>query len=513
MWTSRGDLIPGDWGDARLVVLLLEHGYQALFGVWPEALTSTPWAYAPNPNSYFYTETMLGGLPFYVPFRLWLDPFGAFLGWLVLCASLNYIAMTWLLLRGFKLTWLAAIAGAYLFAFAMPRHIQLMHPQLLPQFLTPICLYFGLRAWQESKSARSSLLWWISAGILAAWQCWACFYLGWFLILGLGGLALTQVWSKQLRITLMDELSQRRKGFALALLAFAIIMVPYVIGYSSAQQVVGERPYSEISGQIPRLGNYLLTHPNSMMYASLLTDWSRRMIRMSSLTEGHMFAGFLALLSPFLIPLWIRRDRLIQNHMLLSAAKWFWLLVVIATATRTGYGLWYLVAHGVPGGGAIRSVGRIILLLLIPMSLCLALWVHLWWTQRGAGWKRWLAIGLLGLMVFENQMNPMLTFSRQGHAERMEHIATAITPQMPCDLFFLRSEENPDYVHIDAMWFSMTHRMPTINGRLGNHPPGWDFEDTISVTHDELKHYLNRDDLKLCDVRVAVNEATQSPGK
>ena len=43
-----------------------------------------------------------------------------------------------------------------------------------------------------------------------------------------------------------------------------------------------------------------------------------------------------------------------------------------------------------------------------------------------------------------------------------------------CDSFYYFSNQSePTWIQLDAMWASLSLRVPTLNGYSGNTPPGW----------------------------------------
>jgi len=56
---------------------------------------------------------------------------------MIAVSILNFTSFAFLM-RQFRVTHLLSALGAFLFAFSMPRIVQLAHSQLLPQFYTPL---------------------------------------------------------------------------------------------------------------------------------------------------------------------------------------------------------------------------------------------------------------------------------------------------------------------------------------------------------------------------------------
>lgn len=93
----NADQIPGDLGDSRFNMFVLEHGYRWLIGL-DASFWSAPFFY-PAPNVIALSDNHLGGVPIYSAFRLLrCRRETAFQLWLVSIFSLNYF-VTWIVLR------------------------------------------------------------------------------------------------------------------------------------------------------------------------------------------------------------------------------------------------------------------------------------------------------------------------------------------------------------------------------------------------------------------------------
>jgi hypothetical protein len=93
----RVDQIPGDLGDARFNMYVLEHGHR-----WLMRLDSSFWSapfFYPAPNVITYSDNHLGSLLFYSMFRiLGASRETAFQLWAVTLFALNYF-VTWFVLK------------------------------------------------------------------------------------------------------------------------------------------------------------------------------------------------------------------------------------------------------------------------------------------------------------------------------------------------------------------------------------------------------------------------------
>src|SRR5262245_1355456 len=204
--TSGFTLVPGDLGDARLVNYLLEHTYR-----WVERqprhadLWSPPFFY-PERNVGAYSDIFLSAGPLYWPWRAaGASPETAFQLCFLLAASLNYLLMYLYARRCLRFPQAVSAFAAFLFAFASPRLVHVVHFQLHLQFYSVLCLYALHRLFESAergtrnaerkteemegvpRSAFHAPRWWIAVffvGLTA--QFYGSFYLGWFFCIGLG---------------------------------------------------------------------------------------------------------------------------------------------------------------------------------------------------------------------------------------------------------------------------------------------------------------------------------------
>jgi hypothetical protein len=153
--------------------------------------------------------------------------------------------------------------------------------------------------------------------------------------------------------------------------------------------------------------------------------------------------------------------------------------------------LWLGYSSMIPGANAIRAVGRIVLILLVPAALGLAYLVESL-DRRG-----WAALGwLVALVCLAEQGVTTDTFDAAANRAAIAQLAGRIDRSRtafyyhPCDYQrFWRYQ-------LDAMWASMDTGQPTINGYSGYYPRDWtgfftiDFEP-IREVRDVLIEWLD----------------------
>jgi len=131
--------------------------------------------------------------------------------------------------------------------------------------------------------------------------------------------------------------------------------------------------------------------------------------------------------------------------------------------------LWLKYFRLIPGGTAIRAVGRVSLILLIPAALGLASLVK--YLNR----SRWpVASGIVSLACLSEQAVTTETFDAIANRANIAGIARQVDRHQlafyyhPC-----KSVPFHEY-QLDAMWASLASEVPTINGYSGYVPRDWE---------------------------------------
>jgi hypothetical protein len=467
MILSAGDAVPGDSGDARLVNYLLEHTY-----LWlkQEPLHSGLWSlpiFYPEPNTGAYSDVLLGAGPLYWCWRLLgLGPDTAFQLWLIAVIVLNYVCAYMFLRRCLRLGPLAGAFGAFLFAFASPRLAQLCHAQLQAQFWSVLCCYALWRVFQaaggsESKPpSRLRPRAWIWLFFLSTvGQIYTSYYLGWFLALGLTVAAGWGLATSRGRAHLIAIVRLYPGTLLLGSVMAAVPLADMAHHYLEAARRTGWANRDAVMQGIPAFGDWLSRGPGTLLqYPDIPGD-----VAMPERTVEHALG--LGLVTTVVAALGLYQARRRETARLLLLASFTIFLVVTAWGPERS--LWQAVYPCVPGGAAIRALGRVVLLLLLPAAVGAAYWVQ---KQRRLA----LVLPLIGLCVLE-QARVVPTYSKGEHRQAVARVAAQIVPG--CRAFYLvPTEPGPGSAiacQLDAMWAGLEASVPTVNGYSGRFPPGW----------------------------------------
>jgi hypothetical protein len=461
-----------DPGDTRFVNYILEHGYRWLRAEpGHDAFWDPPFFY-PAKNAAAYSEILIGGLPLYVPWRLLgVLPDTAFQFWMLLVSILNFVAAYLLLRNCFGLTRLASSAGSFIFAFGSPRIVELSHQQLLPHFYSVFAVYAAARIFQSARAPARWRAWWIFAlfGSIVA-QLYAGFYLGWFLLLGLGVAALVALSLREPRKVMIEILTRNWMTLLGSAGLAAAALAPMASHYIIAGEQMGYRRFAEISAFLPRIQSWIYQGSDSWLYG-----WMRDsdVFKAGEMGIGHGIGVGLFTSAAALAGLWITRKQLSTRVMALTAA----IIIVCVTLFPGNSGFWEHIYPYIPGAAAIRVVSRVSLLLLIPASIGVACFIN------SAPLKKYpILAAIVAIVCVAEQGHKPQSYDKLSARRQVESLAALV--ERDSDAFFYspaRGNWPPWKYHIDGMWAQMITGVPTVNGHSGAHPPQWGLFDNIVV--------------------------------
>jgi hypothetical protein len=462
---DRFGSVQGDLIDGRIVHYFLEHGYRwARRAPLDASLWDAPF-FHPMRNALAYSDTMISAVPFYAPLRLLgLPPDTSFQWWVMLVVTATF-ASAYALGRGvLRLTRFSAAMAAFLVAFGAPRAAQMGHPQLLTQVFSVLAILMAAVAVRDVR--REDQPRWRTNALLAgailclALQFYASVYLGWLTALGVL-IAIAVCLCSTADRTRLDLVVRRGAlGLVLGLALSAVLLVPFVVHYRAAAADLGPRSWEEVSCFLPAPTAWLAPDAEHWLYGRLSglfvapDDPCRpeKALSFGYVTLVACLAGFV-----------VGRRRPEARVVTMTFAG----LVACATVIG-GASLWWFIYEGIPGAIAIRAVGRIVLVALVPASLGLAyLLAHL--EARG---RRGLALGL-GIVCIAEQGVTTKHYERDEARMRIAHAAAAIPDA--CGAFYLSTELHPVYSAITAMWAGLERNVATVNGHSGSWPPGYPF--------------------------------------
>jgi hypothetical protein len=472
--------IIGEW-DNLFSMYILEHGYRWLAGM-DHSFWDAPFYY-PAKNMIAYSDDYLGNLPLYAPIRLFAGNRElAFQLWIVASMLLNFAIAYWSL-RKLDCNLVGSTAGAYLFAFGLPMVAQFQHAQFAPRYMVPLAFLFASRL--LATGSRKDF-----AGTLGAvvWQLYISIYTGLFLCLCLVVYFLMGFWLLRRERPWQKIVGDKRETvLRIALLAFSMIaLLPTVVPHYLATSGTGIRSWADISCFLPRLRSWIFPSFRSAAWGWLAES---RTLAFSSLPcwfEQQLFVGAFSTLIFLAFPFYRRRlgDLNLRNFSTLS-----WLLIAfmwVLTLYLSDYSPYKLIYH-LPGFGALRAVGRVVLVLLFPLAILSAATItaalkHLALRIPQPEYQRLMlpAVGAMILLAFVAEhlcasSDAISVKQLRKELSKIEKFANALRPSASSILWIPpRPGERVDYRNNTyAMLASQDMGLPTANGISSNEPRGY----------------------------------------
>lgn len=495
--------IPGDLGDARFNMYILEHGYRWMAGL-DRSFWSAPFFF-PAVNVVAYSDNLLGSMPVYAFFReLGKDRESSYQWWIAVSFILNYLSSFWVL-RKWTLSLLGSAAGAYLFTFGLPVMSQAeMHLQLIPRFMVPVGFYFWMRFLLEPSPKFFAL----SLGALL-WQIYIGIYTGYFL-----GLFMAATWAfhwiseyfrleswslRSIKIAFWDVLLRAWKSIVSLILRpfiaywiivglFLLGMLPLAVPYANAARSVGTRSWGEISSMLPRIQSYF-HDPESLLYGREMTFGHNLPLPW----EHMLFLGWVPILALVAFAVFLRfctEELNLRHYRILFGSI---VIIYVLTLDIGSYSIYWVVAH-LPGASAIRSITRMIVVMLFPIAAILGYLV----TKGGNFFKRrsfrrgssflrisgMILVAAIVLFLVVDQSSQLHSFDKERSQARIIQMEKKIRLVLEKEggsgsdlkkivIWVDRGKSSSFEIQIDAMLASQDLGIETVNGYSGNFPPGY----------------------------------------
>ena len=278
---SGFDKIPGDDGDAFLILQILEHWRRSLF------LGDVSWlslsSFFPLANTLGYSDSMfLLGLPYGIVRAVGLDLVTAYQFTLLLVHVIGYVAFYHLLRSVLLLKRLPAILGAALGTLNNAFYASIGHTQLFVMGLAPVAVLLLAafvraihRPVRSRRSRRSRRVAGSGLAILLPLMLYTGYYVTWFLIF-FGVLALVV-------FLLTDRLARagtaamaaaywigdhKMEMLAYLLLALAAL-TPFLMTYLPILDEIGGRPFDEVRATLPSWFDFFNVGTANVLWSSL----------------------------------------------------------------------------------------------------------------------------------------------------------------------------------------------------------------------------------------------------
>jgi hypothetical protein len=362
---TPGQTMPGDNGDSRFNLIVLENVYRALF-IDNGNVFELPFFY-PFHSVGGFSDLHIGSIFAYAIPRLFgIGFFASMQIWVGVGCLLNYIS-SYYVMRKFKVETFFAIIGSLIFAFGLPVLAQQGHVQLLWRSATPLALYFALKL-----QIRGKIRYWIYfiGAISISFLFGVYTGVGTFLVSALivssrffvknGNFALS---SPVIESGVKEKNSKfiRFSLYGISISAFICFLYTYFEYWKISNLYQIERSVSETIFFSPKPVSWISSYM-SLLWAPI----SRNFPQNDGYWENQLFIG-VGSATALIICVYL----VMQNCDLGYYVKPF-LFAILGTAilvTLAGKVSFFLILNQFPGFNSIRAPGRIILVLLFPIAV------------------------------------------------------------------------------------------------------------------------------------------------
>ena len=327
----------------------------------------------------------------------------------------------------------------------------------------------------ESPAARAALA---AAGLVAVWVC-ALLILGGGSIRVLGVRVASHDWRRP-ALLMLGALSVFvwLRGWAQSAASIKRVS-PWLIALAIGGAIGGGVFLWIYLGAYGEHPNFPETHLLSALSARDLSGWHDplRLVReVGAYDSMRTFALVVAVATLTWLP-WFRIDRTTRLY-------WVWvvlvsLVVLLVPLTFNGFSIWRTVFEPLPGFGVIRDPKRIIY--LYELAVVIAIGYLLARLPPGSG-VRIATTGLALVLLVTYPNREIFVFSRPIDVYDRS-VGAPIDIDGSCQSFFIsrasasyeaRSPDPWTLYSIDAMFVSLNHSIPTLNGYSAWFPSGWD---------------------------------------
>jgi len=455
------DAISGDLGDPRFNAYVLEHTWLWLKGVHASLFDMQ--MFYPHPNTFAYSDFMLGFAPIYWFFRaIGCEILLSYQWWIVVCAVLNFTSVYLLAKKFFNHTGLLSALAAFIFTFSLPRVTHLGHAQTMGQFFIVISAMGALQWWRDPKSKSGP--WLFCTG--AVLQFISAFYFFWFWIWTLAIYTFYILKNQERRMTAKAWLNQvPRSSFGLPFLLNALIATPFLYHYALSAKEFGRRDWVSISNTVPRLISWFNLPREHWEWN--FVPFKDAIAQLPAPVEHYLSFGLVSWLGMIAALVWCYRKKPDLRFLTIPVITMF-----IFTITSGRFSAWVLMSYLFPGGAVIRAVGRIQIFMLLFWAILFTAFLSDLFSSSERRKKILAALIVLGFFG-ENLYVSDWVFSRAQEQTRLNKAVQLIPAD--CELIVMDAgfAQFGDYANIDAVMLAYQTGRSTMNGYSGHEPKNY----------------------------------------
>ena len=466
------EFFPGDYGDARFCMYLLEHFHLYMTGS-VDSFWDAPFLY-PETNVITYSENLVGSGIFYSLPRL----FGcsretSFQLWFILMSVLNYACCYLFLKELFKNNY-AAVCGALIFAFSIALQSQMTHAQTFPRYAIPLAFWMGLLFLEDLKPK-----YFFGLLFFVVYQFYCCIYLGFMLLVPVSIFVMLSFFFKWK----MYALNIRQIKWWVSVLAGVLVntglLLLIMFPYMERSKQLGYYDYDQVLQTLPTLRSFFYSHSGSFFWEFLNATG----FKYEAFWDHQIFPGGVAVVSMLIVSLavlyYLLRKKEVSRMQVDPTLVLLYLtgaLTFVLYLRFQGFSL-YAWLYQLPGFGSMRSLQRIINVELLFYAMATGfVFSRLFRKEHKYSFAAFVLA--LTFILLDNYIKHDYTDRGENKIalERLNPLVSEIK-KMPAGSVI---SYEPDsiigsaiFYQLDAMLAAQQSGLKTLNGYTSNSPEGY----------------------------------------
>lgn len=425
-----------------------------------------------------------------------LDIYSSYKFALVMIHTLGTFSMFYLLNKtlNIKSTW--CVIGTYIFSFSNIYAIKMYHTQLITFSLLPILVILLINYFYNINNRKRRSIFMFSLITMMAVIVYTSWYMLYFFCLFIAlFLVVTFIYcciNKYNILKKVDLVNTLIVDLFIYLIYGIIVLIPFVYIYLPALISNGDSwEWDYICEYVPTLFDLFNYSWDSLLFGHFFTY--------DPLDTTEVLGGIsIPVIILFFVSLYYVIKNKAKNAInieLLVAVTCIVLFIISLKIDNTNYSLWYFIYKFLPGGSAIRAIGRVWLFLLLPISIFISFVCHKYFKLKTDKITMLASIiTLVIVMIFEARSEGVYS---KWDSDTEIFVMNTIGENIPkdCVVFFIynSSDEFDDgdvseSHNVDAMAMAQQYGLFTINGYTGVFPKN--ANNLLFVYNDNYLRYV-----------------------
>ncbi len=496
------DSLFGDFGDARLTMLITEHWYRFLQGL--EKINDLGIFY-PAENTLAYSDMFLGYGIIHLFFRFCgLDMFISYKITLILVHILGVFSLFYFLTKVLKVDYFWSFFGTSAFSFSCTSANQFFHPQLNVANFIPLFLIFFVKSVQNVDNRLKKNIYMYSAifvVILILYTAWYVFFFSTLFIFVL--LLVSFILFSVNKINIKDTI--KKFGYdIIGYIVFAILlMIPFLMAELPVLKMSGDRNYTHILQLLGNFFSYIYTR--NSIFDFVLKPLSKD-CHMIFIQMGFSFVLLIAFFTFFIFIFLKKKEK--EFSIIFYKSIFISLIICLLLPVKipfTDSSLWFLVYKFFIGGTSIRMPTRFLFVLSLPISVICAICGNIFFNIKDIGDKKYITIlSIICVLLFVSNINTVGVNSQYTREQEIVFLNSIPSPPKDCKVFYLinpyvnqlgknRKILNSIIYRVAGHEIAYKYNLKIINGYSGLVPKDYGIIEELSYSMENFysKNYKN----------------------